>query len=37
MFCPDCVRRGAETQIGENATRIKCFQECDAEIESQVR
>jgi len=36
MFCPDCVRRGAETQIGENATRIKCFQECDAEIESQV-
>eukprot|EP00088_Acartia_fossae_P053664 TRINITY_DN6122_c0_g1_i5.p1 TRINITY_DN6122_c0_g1~~TRINITY_DN6122_c0_g1_i5.p1 ORF type:complete len:740 (+),score=192.63 TRINITY_DN6122_c0_g1_i5:286-2220(+) len=36
MFCRDCVRRGAEAQIGENKTRITCFQDCQGEIELRV-
>jgi hypothetical protein len=36
MFCPDCVRRGAEVGIGDNKTRINCMQDCTAEIEPRV-
>lgn len=37
MFCPVCVRRGSEVQIGDNKTRITCFQQdCGADIDFQV-
>ena len=38
MFCGECIRRGSEVQIGDNSTKITCFQEgCSQEIELQVR
>ena len=32
MFCPTCIRRGSEVQIGENKPSITCLLTCGAEI-----
>jgi len=37
MFCRECVRRGTEVNIGENKTRVACFeQDCPREFDMRV-
>ena len=32
MFCPSCVKRGAEVQIGENKIHFSCLLTCGATL-----